>query len=181
MNHADHVALLREAVLDAAGRPVGLTWADLGSGTGAFTLALADLLGAGGVIYSVDRDTAALETQRSEMKARFGSAAPQLHLLAADYAHPLWLPPLDGIVMANTLHFQRRPEPVVSAIKRYLRPGGRLIVVEYDTDQGNVWVPYPFSYPGWEAIARRCGFTETRLLTNIPSRFLGRIYSAASC
>lgn len=44
MEHHDHVALIQEAVR-------GRVWADLGSGTGAFTLALADLLGHEGVIH----------------------------------------------------------------------------------------------------------------------------------
>jgi precorrin-6B methylase 2 len=39
----------------------GGTWADLGSGGGAFTLALADLIGPQGVIYSMDRDRYALQ------------------------------------------------------------------------------------------------------------------------
>jgi hypothetical protein len=36
------------------------------------------------------------------------------------------------------------------------------------------------SYRTWEALAARTGFLETRLLRTIPSRFLGRIYSALS-
>jgi hypothetical protein len=32
----------------------------------------------------------------------------------------------------------------------------------------------------WEALAARSGFSDTRLLRTIPSRFLGRIYSALS-
>ncbi|MEA2501711.1 MAG: hypothetical protein QOD01_1822, partial [Actinomycetota bacterium] len=51
MEHRDHVMLLREGVEGA-----GKVWADLGSGKGAFTLALADLLGAGAVIHSLDLD-----------------------------------------------------------------------------------------------------------------------------
>ena len=51
MVHADHVDLLRPGVP----RPSG-TWADLGSGSGAFTLALAGLLGTQGMISSVDTD-----------------------------------------------------------------------------------------------------------------------------
>lgn len=46
MNHNDHVNLLRNGVTDA-----GKLWADFGSGSGAFTLAFADLLGSGGEIH----------------------------------------------------------------------------------------------------------------------------------
>lgn len=69
---------------------------------------------------------------------------------------------------------------MLALIRRCLKPGGRLLLVEYDTDRGNHWVPYPLSCPRWEGLAERCGFAETRLLTTVPSHFLGRIYSALS-
>jgi SAM-dependent methyltransferase len=153
-------------------------WADLGSGGGAFTLALADLLGPGGVIYSIDRNRRALRHQEQAMRERF--PATLLHLIDADFTKPLDLPPLDGVVMANALHFVRDKQPVLRLISGYLRPGGRLILVEYDADRGNHWVPHPLSYPTWEQVAARAGFVETQLLATVPSRFLGRIYSALS-
>ena len=178
MNHADHVALLRGGVLDEAGNPAGLTWADLGSGGGAFTLALAELLGPRGVIYSVDKDRRALAAQQEALHRRFGAASPQMHYLVADYTRPLDLPRLDGVVMANTLHFYRDPTPVVRAVTKYVRPGGRMIVVEYGVDRGNVWVPHPFSYAAWEDIATRSGLIGVRLLHTVPSRFLDHIYAS---
>jgi ubiquinone/menaquinone biosynthesis C-methylase UbiE len=82
--------------------------------------------------------------------------------------------------MANSLHFVRDKAPVIRQLQRYLRPGGRLLVVEYNVDRGNTWVPHPFSYTTWAAMAERAGFAETRLLVTRPSRFLGEIYSAVS-
>jgi SAM-dependent methyltransferase len=173
MDHADHVTLLRDGVPGPGG-----VWADLGSGRGAFTLALAELIGPTGRIYSVDKDPSALREQKRAFRARF----PELtvHYLAADFARPLALPPLDGVVMANALHFQREKDRVVQLIHGYLRPGGRLILVEYNADHGNPWVPYPLSYSTWETLAHRNGFANTRLLATRPSRFLGEIYSAVS-
>lgn len=173
MNHADHVALLRDGVPEAGG-----VWADFGSGSGAFTLALADLIGSGAVIYSVDKDRGALSAQERAMRSQFPDVT--VHYLVADFTKPLDLPPLDGIVMANSLHFVREKDGVIQRIKSYLRPGGRLLMVEYNTDRGNTWVPYPFSYPTWEKMATRNGFTNTRLLYQYPSRFLNEIYSAMS-
>jgi SAM-dependent methyltransferase len=180
MNHADHVALLRDGVLDQAGNPAGLTWADLGSGSGAFTMALAELLGPRGVIYSVDKDGRVLDAQKGELDRRFGGAAPQMCYLVADYTRPLDLPLLDGVVMANTLHFYRDPAPVVRAVMKYVRRGGQMIVVEYGVDRGNVWVPHPFSYAVWKEIATRCGLIGVRLLHTVPSRFLDHIYASAA-
>lgn len=173
MNHTDHVSLLRGGVAVSGG-----AWADLGSGTGAFTLALADLLGRSGAIYSVDKDAGALAVQERDMRRSFPSTTA--HYLTADFTRPLSLPPLDGVVMANSLHFHRSKVPIVQFVRSYLKPDGRLILVEYDTDHGNHWVPYPLSFETWRLLARSCGLVSTRLLATLPSRFLGRIYSALS-
>jgi SAM-dependent methyltransferase len=173
LEHADHVALIRDGIAEPGG-----IWADFGSGSGAFTLALADLLGTGGEIYSIDLDRRALQRQQADLARRFPETV--LHPLVADFSQPLALPPLDGIVMANALHFQRDKDVVLRHVLHDLKPGGRLILVEYNTDHGNRWVPYPFSYPTWEALAERAGLSGTRLLARRPSRFLGEIYSALS-
>jgi ubiquinone/menaquinone biosynthesis C-methylase UbiE len=173
MDHADHVALLREGVPEAGG-----DWADLGSGGGAFTLALAELLGPGGRVRSVDRQGGALARQRDAMRARFPEA--DVEYLLADFTRPLPLGGLDGVVMANSLHFVRRKRPVLSLVRGYLKPGGRLVLVEYDSDRGNPWVPHPFSYRTWERLSAEAGFQATRLLARVPSRVLGAIYSALS-
>ena len=181
MDHHDHVELLRGGV-EAAG-PGGADWADLGSGSGAFTLALADLLGPGGRIVSIDRDAGALREQARAMAARF--PATGLRQVVADFtsaglATRHAVPPLDGIVMANSLHFQADHGPVVRRVATMLRPGGRLVLVEYDADRGNPWVPHPLSFATWRGFAREAGLTEPRLLGRVPSRFLGAIYSAVA-
>jgi ubiquinone/menaquinone biosynthesis C-methylase UbiE len=172
VNHADHVRLIEAAVRDA-----GPAWADLGSGEGAFTLALAELLGDGGRIWSVDRDAAALARQEEAMRSRFPSAT--VAYLDADFTRPLPLAGLDGVVMANALHFVRHKEPVLELVARCLRPGGRFVLVEYDADVGNPWVPHPVSFTAWSELAGGV-FDGTRLVRRVPSRFLGSIYSAVS-
>jgi len=164
LNHADHIALIEDGVEGRGGR-----WADLGSGEGAFTLALADVLGPEANIVAVDKDSHALRAIAGRFETR-----------VADFTRPLDLKDLDGVLMANSLHYVRDKEPVLTAVHAMLREGGRLIVVEYGTDRGNAWVPYPFSYQRWETMAARAGFTGTRLLRTVPSRWLGSMYSAVS-
>jgi ubiquinone/menaquinone biosynthesis C-methylase UbiE len=173
MNHSDHVRLLRKGVPEAGG-----VWADLGSGSGAFTLALADLLGASGHIYSIDKERRVLREQEQAMRSLFPSI--MVEFLIADFTQRLDLPPLDGIVMANSLHYVRDKGAMLQRIHAYLKPGGRLLLVEYNVDRGNLWVPYPLSYPTWERLARQNNFSDTQLLERVPSRFLGEIYSALS-
>ena len=174
MNHADHVGLLARGVTQGEGG----TWADLGAGTGAFTLALADLIGPHGVIHAVDRDRGAL----AELRSAFVSAVPQaeVRVQSADFTRRLELSDLDGVVMANSLHFVEDRAAVLALVRGYLKHGGRLLLVEYDSDRGNAWVPHPMTFETWRNVAATAGFVETRKLATVPSRFLNRIYSALS-
>ena len=177
MNHADHVGLLR-AGLD--GVAPGERWADIGAGSGAFTLALADLLGPGASIIAVDRDRGALQANARDMAARFPGIAFEARV--ADFRRPLDLASLDGIVAANSLHFVAREGQleIVRQLAAMIRPGGRFLVVEYDADRGNPWVPHPFSVATWQGLAADAGLSGTVEIGRVPSRFLGAIYAAAS-
>jgi ubiquinone/menaquinone biosynthesis C-methylase UbiE len=174
MDHRDHVNLLRPAEVS----PGGL-WADLGAGSGAFTLALRDLLGTGGSIYAVDKDQRRLEDLKRAYQKRFGDTQ-DLHLIHADFTHNLDLPPLDGAVMANALHFFKDKEKVLRHVRTFLKPGGALLLVEYNVDSGNLWVPHPLTFETYRALAPRAGFTEPRLLAKHPSSFLREFYSVAT-
>jgi ubiquinone/menaquinone biosynthesis C-methylase UbiE len=175
MNHQDHVALLRPGIDSSV---VGTVWADLGAGEGAFTLALAELLGPQATLFMVDRDHRALERGAAEVARRY--PAIDLRPVAADFSRPLAAPLLDGIVMANSLHFVRHKEPLLARLIGGLKPGGRFLLVEYNTDRGNLWVPHPLSYATWANLAAHAGLSDVRLLGRVPSRFLGEIYSAVA-
>jgi SAM-dependent methyltransferase len=98
----------------------------------------------------------------------------------ADFTAPLELAGLDGIVMANSLHFQRDQLPVIERVRSYLRLGGRLVIVEYNIDRGNLAVPHPVSYKRWQQLAKDAGFAQTELLVRRPSRWHNEMYSAVS-
>lgn len=173
MDHRDHVSLLSPGLPTAGG-----TWGDFGSGEGAFTLALRDILGPAGEIWSIDRDGGRLDRQREVFRVRFPDS--NVHFVRADLSRPMDLPPLDGIVMANSLHFFRDKRIVLRQALDYLIDGGRLILVEYNVDTGNTWVPHPLSFGTFHALAPQVGFSEPQLLATVPSRFLREIYSALS-
>jgi len=173
VNHSEHVRLIRDGVAESRGR-----WADLGAGDGTFTLALADVLGAGSQITAVDRDEDSLRRLADWLRRAFPAVA--VETLTADFGRPLPLQGLDGVLAANSLHFVPEKLPVLQRLQEMLKPGGRLIVVEYDSDQRNCWVPHPFSYGRWEDMAQRAGFVRTRRLHSRSSRFMGSTYSAVS-
>lgn len=172
MDHKDHVNLLRPADL-----PSGGAWADLGAGSGAFTLALRELVGTEATIYAVDKDRSALQRLEAAHRRRF-PATDHLVLLSRDFSAPLELPALDGVVMANSLHYFKDKIKVLQHVHELLKPEGALLVVEYNVDSGNLWVPHPFSFGTFRSLAARAGFKEPRLLGTVPSSFLREFYSA---
>ena len=174
MDHDDHVNLLRPANL-----PQGGTYADFGAGGGAFTLALRELIGPDGKVYAVDNDRRSLNELEANYQARFNTTR-NLILLKDDFTLSMTIPPLDGIVMANSLHFFKDKEKILHHVRGYLKPKGVLLLVEYNVDVGNMWVPYPVSFNVCRVLVKRAGFTEPKLLAKAPSRFLQEFYSAAA-
>jgi SAM-dependent methyltransferase len=172
MDHGDHVALIRAGVEGAGPR-----WLELGAGDGEFTLALADVLG-GGAITALDLDRRALTGLAARLAARFPST--RVATITGDFNRGLPPGPFDGVLAANSLHFVREPDHVLRAIYGALRPGGRLVLVEYDAERGNHWVPHPISFARWRAMAPPAGFAPPRILHRVPSRFLGLIYAAVT-
>jgi ubiquinone/menaquinone biosynthesis C-methylase UbiE len=164
------VTLLRPGIPGPGG-----IWADIGCGDGIFTSALYTLIRPGGEIYAVDRDQYALDALARHFAESYPGAT--LHTLRADFTHKLDLPALDGMVMANSLHFVMDKAPVLSRLIRLLKPGGRLIVVEYNTNRGNPAVPHPLDDQNWLKLAAQAGLREARIVSRIPSSFLGEMYA----
>lgn len=133
-------------------------WADLGCGTGLFTRVLWQLLPKGSEIYALDRD-------------QFRFAEPGIHFIQQDFVQtPLHFPvPLNGILMANSLHFVKDKLDFLSQVHTQLLPGGALLLVEYDLNKANPWVPFPLSYQAVLALFAQMGFD-----------FQGRLHEQAS-
>jgi trans-aconitate methyltransferase len=157
MEHAEMVALIRPGVHAPEG-----VWADLGAGTGNFTYALRELLGPAATIYALDRDRRAVERLGGSL-AGAGPGA-QVVPLQADFLQPLRLPPLDGLLMANALHFVRDQAALLARLAAHLRPGGRILLVEYDLDAPRAYVPYPVAPARFAALCAEAGLGVPRVV-----------------
>lgn len=156
------------------------TWADLGCGDGTFTDALIEILGPGSRIYAVDRDRKAVK----DLQRRLADN-PDVVPVVGDFTKSLELPGLqperlDGILLANSLHYVRDPGPVLTRLLNLVRPEGRLVVIEYDRRGANPWVPYPISIPRLETLAKSVGLSAPAITATRPSRFGGDLYVAVS-
>jgi len=114
-------------------------WADLGCGRGTFTVALAALLPDGSTIHAVDTNRDAL--------ARLPRISGRVRLVphVADFTTGDWQTcRLDGVLMANSLHYVRDQDALLTQLVAAMEEP-RVVLVEYDTDQANRWVPFPLS------------------------------------
>lgn len=159
MKSADALALIRNGV--SGGRLQ--RWADLGCGSGTFTLALQSLLAQGSRITAVDKDTQQLP----------------VHFIKADFEKSeLPLAGLDGILMANSIHYVRDKNKLIKKLETYFAEKPAFVIVEYDTTRSNPWVPYPVNYQNLADLFTGLGYGNISKLAEIPSRFGGRMYSA---
>ena len=166
MDEREAIELISTAVAGS-----GVTWADIGAGSGTFTRALRSLLPAGSRIYAVDQDPSAVSQLRG--------IGEGVIAVRADFTRPVVLPDqvaLDGLLLANALHFVRHPDEVLRQLARLVRPGGRVVIVEYDRRAANPWVPYPVQSDRWPALAKSAGLTTPRITARTPSRYTGELY-----
>ena len=165
--------------LIAAGIPrTGGAWADLGAGTGVFTRALAALVGPSGTVYAVDRDEEAL---RELARAADGDRMiATIRTIVGDFTEGLDLPPLDGVLVANALHYVPYEDQarVVRNVAAGLVAGAPMIVVEYDRRQANRWVPYPITFAALTELASEAGFAAPVRLGVQRSYYGGDLYAA---
>jgi ubiquinone/menaquinone biosynthesis C-methylase UbiE len=149
------------------------TWADLGAGTGLFTRALAHLIGDNSTIYAVDRNGADLQQIQTP-------AQVSLKTLKADFTRdPLHLSGLTGILMANSLHFVQNKFSFIDKLRESMNPGGSFLVVEYDTNKANQWVPYPIEFTMLKQLFEEFGFETIEKIGQMPSRYNNNhIYAA---
>jgi len=115
-------------------------WADLGCGDGIFTHALARMLSKASIIYGIDR---VRSIKPGVTPGGVGIVSKKSDFIRDDLA----IENLDGILMANSLHYVKDKPLFIQKMKTYLKPGGIFLLVEYDTDTPVAnWVPYPVSF-----------------------------------
>jgi ubiquinone/menaquinone biosynthesis C-methylase UbiE len=163
MEHEAAVQLIRPGIESTTRAQ---RWADLGAGEGTFTKALATMLSKHSVVYAVDKHIQALST----IEERFGEA--DIIKVEADFtASTLPFKNLDGILMANSIHYVNDKLSLLKALKTLLNENGRFVFVEYDTMKPNAWVPYPINFKALQSLGVAAGFASVSKLGELPSRY----------
>ena len=118
-----------DKVIQSLGIQPGSIIADLGSGSGYFTLRLANAVGPTGKVYAVDVDSAINEALKERAKRE---RADTVIVVSAKPNDPQLPEPVDLIFTSNTYHHIDNRIAYFAALIKHLRPSGRLAVIDYD-------------------------------------------------
>ncbi len=118
-----------EEVVAKLGLKPGETVADIGAGSGYFTVRLARAVGPSGKVYAVDIDPGMLEYIRQRAKK---DHLENIQTILAGAHDPKLAPAsVDLIFICDTLHHISEREKYYPLLARALKPGGRLVDVDF--------------------------------------------------
>lgn len=170
MTLQEAIELIRPGIIPASG-----TWADIGAGTGIFTTALRDILTEGRIIALDKNPHVLFNSNIADPKSKIA-----VEIMEGDFNRTLQLPILDGIVMANALHYANDHLVVLKKVITTLKPGGTFILIEYETDKPNPpWVPNPIPFQRFFELCNLAGLNEPHIIGTHKSIYNdGHMYAA---
>ena len=141
---------------------------DLGAGSGLFTRPLARKAGGKGVVYAVDIDSELLKyVERTAREQKLANIKP----LLASETDPKLPEAVDLITIIDTLHHIGNQAEYLKGLKKYLKPGGRVAVIDFSRDwpAGHEKMVYTVSdLDGWMTAA---GFKRVEQYDFLESSF----------
>lgn len=146
-------------------------WADLGCGTGLFTEALATLLPAGSTITAID-------VNQQYLPAVMGNTVSVQFKKADFVADELDEGLLNGILMANALHFVRDKKALIQKLEHQFDSVVQFLVVEYDHSRSNQWEPYPIPFIALKELFAGLGYIRIEKTGERQSMYGGKMYAA---
>ena len=177
LENPDRIAALHvDQVVAALNLKPGMRVADLGSGSGVFTIPFAKSVGATGKVFAVDVDNGLLAIVSDKAKAAGLSNIQTVLAEAKDARIP---DPVDLIFICDTMHHLPDQAEYVKQFAKQLKPGGRVAVIDFAEGKWpsghESFTIRPAQVDGWMQAA---GFSRDSALTFLPTNFF-HIYKRA--
>jgi SAM-dependent methyltransferase len=155
-----------DKALDALGTLTGLTVADVGAGSGYFTVRLASRVGAIGRVYATDLQPEMLKMLTTRL-ARDG--VTNVTTVQGSIDDPkLPASSLDVVLMVDVYHEFSEPQKMLRGLRAALKPAGRLVLLEYRKEDPAV--PIRFEHKMSVAEARMELEAEGFILSKVDDR-----------
>jgi len=150
----------------------GAAVADVGAGSGYMTLRLSAAVGPTGVVYANDVQPQMLEMLRRRLSQKhIGNVA----LVQGEIDDPR-LPPraIDLELMVDVYHELARPQAMLRKLREALKPGGRLVLLEYRKEDPTIPIRFEHKMSVQEAKAEveAEGFTLSRVDESLPRQHI---------
>ncbi len=150
----------------------GSTVADLGAGSGYFTVRLARAVGIAGKVYAVDIQQGMLDLlTRAAAKERLSNVVP---VLAAEDDPRLPAASMDLVLMVDVYHELATPQTTLAHLRRALKPGGRLVLLEYRAEDPSVPIrpEHKMTKAQVKLEIEHEGFRQQRVFDDLPRQHL---------
>jgi SAM-dependent methyltransferase len=161
-----------DKALDALGPLAGLTIADVGAGTGYFTVRLAARAGEKGRVYATDLQPEMLKL----LSARLARERVRNVTLVHGAIDDPKLPPasVDLVLMVDVYHEFSEPQKMLRGIRAALKPSGRLVLLEYRKEDPDVPIRFEHKMSIAEAKLEleAEGFSLTRVDSRLPRQHI---------
>ena len=123
------IFLRREKIVAAAGLKPGMTMADIGAGTGLFTLHFAQAVGADGKVFAVEIAKKFLEHIKA--RATKASASNVQTILCTEKSVELPEASIDLAFICDVYHHFEYPQATLATLHKALKPGGELVLIDF--------------------------------------------------
>ena len=124
----------RNEVVDAVDLKPGERIADIGAGTGLHTLLFAERVGVEGAVFAVDIEPRFLKL--INQRAADNDYTNVTAVLSRDDSITLPEHEVDVVFISDTYNYFEDPEAIIESVHLALKPGGRLIVLDFDISDG---------------------------------------------
>jgi len=150
----------------------GSTAADLGAGSGYFTVRLAKAVGTSGKVYAVDIQQGMLDLLQTRVaKERLTNVVP---VLGAVDDPRLPDESVDLVIMVDVYHELSLPQTTLAHVRRALKPGGRLVLLEYRAEDPDVPIlpEHKMTKAQVKLEVEHEGFQQQRVFDDLPRQHL---------
>jgi predicted methyltransferase len=161
-----------DQALELIGIMPGMIIADVGAGTGFMTMRLARRVGPTGKVYANELQPAMLEILRGKVRRQQLSNVEVVQGTEQDAKLPDSA--IDLVLLVDVYHEFWRPQEMLRSIRRSLKPGGRLVLVEYRKEDPSIPIAatHRMSVAEARTEVESEGFTFDRLVPGLPRQHI---------
>jgi ubiquinone/menaquinone biosynthesis C-methylase UbiE len=161
-----------DEALDALDIQPGSTVADIGAGSGYMTVRMAKRVGPAGRVYAEDIQPQMIDLLRARLaREKITNVVPVLGALDDPK-----LPPasIDLMLLVDVYHEFSEPVKMLAGMRAALRPGGRLVLLEYRKEDPSIPIRFEHKMSVAEAKAEieAAGFTLTKVDGRLPRQHI---------